>query len=77
MKKYFMIFGNFPKNERKIRIDIEIHCSNCQKQVPGGLQTGEKYFETEEFKKELEEFKKKYLCGVCRDKKRIIKREKF
>jgi len=41
------------------------------KKVPGGMKTGEKYFQTEAFKIELEYFKKNYLCGICRDKKRL------
>jgi len=39
--------------------------------VPGGVQTGEGYSQTEAFKIELEDFKRDYLCGICRDKKRI------
>ena len=34
------------------------------------MKTGEKYFETDEYFIKLEEFKKTYLCGTCRDKKR-------
>ena len=67
-----MIIGNFSENEKMIRFDVEIHCTNCGKKVPGGLKTGEKYYETEEFKIELESFKKNYLCGICRDKKRLV-----
>ena len=50
-KKQFMNFGRFSKDEKKIRIEVEIHCSNCQKRVPGGLQTGEKFYKSDEFKK--------------------------
>jgi hypothetical protein len=49
------------------------NCTNCGKKVPGGLKTGEKYYETDSFKKELDLFKKTYLCGICRDKKRVSK----
>ena len=66
-----MIIGKISKNERKIKFDVEIHCSNCEKKVPGGLKTGEKYFQTKAFKIELAEFKRNYLCGICRDKNRI------
>ena len=68
-----MIIGKISKNEREIKFDAEIHCTNCGKKVPGGLKTGEKYFQTEAFKIELAEFKRNYLCGICRDKKRIKK----
>jgi hypothetical protein len=37
------------------------------------MKTGEKFFETEQFFRELEKFKKTYLCGICRDKKRTSK----
>ena len=68
-----MIIGKISKNEKKVRFEVEIHCSNCGKKVPGGLKTGEKYSQTKAFKTELENFKKTYLCGICRDKKRIDK----
>jgi len=65
-----MIIGKFPKNEKMIKFDREIHCTNCGKQVPGGLKTGEEYYESNEFEIEFKEFLKNYLCGICRDKKR-------
>jgi hypothetical protein len=65
-----MILGKIASNERKINFNADIHCTNCGKQVPGGLKVGEKYSQTKEFKIELEEFLKNYLCGNCRDKKR-------
>ena len=48
-----------------------IHCNNCGKQVPGGLQTGKSYYQTKPFEIELEQLKKSYLCGICRDKNRL------
>ena len=68
-----MIIGKIQKNEKTIRLNTDIICSNCGKDVPGGIKTSEKYSKTTEFKKELEEFKIDYLCGICRDKKRINK----
>jgi len=65
-----MIIGKISKNEKEVRFNEEIFCNNCKKQVPGGLKTGEEYSKTESFKIELENFKKSYLCGICRDKKR-------
>ena len=35
------------------------------------MKTGEKFYETDEFYNELDQFKKTYLCGVCRDKERL------
>ena len=69
-EKISMIIGKISKGEKRTRFNVEIYCTNCKKKVPGGLQTGEKYYQTREFKIELEEFKEKYLCGICRDKKR-------
>jgi len=66
-----MIIGKIAKNEKKIEFNEKIICNNCSKQVPGGLKTGEVYFKTKSFRTELENFKKSYLCGICRDKKRI------
>lgn len=68
-----MIIGVIPKNEKSVRLNIDINCSNCGKRVPGGIKTSEKYSKTNDFKKELVEFKKNYLCGICRDKKRVNK----
>ena len=65
-----MIIGRVLENEKKVKFQEEIICTNCGKKVPGGLQTGESYYQTQEFQEELENFKKNYLCGVCRDKKR-------
>ena len=68
-----MIIGKISKNEKILKFNVDIHCTNCCKQVPGGLKTGEAYYQTKEFKIELKDFMKKYLCGICRDKKRLEK----
>jgi len=68
-----MIIGKILKNEKRVKFNVEINCNDCGASVPGGLQTGESYFQTDDFKKELEEFKQNYLCGICRDKKRVKK----
>lgn len=68
-----MIIGRILENEKKVRFNEKINCNECKKQVPRGLQTGESYYQTSSFKKELEDFKKSYLCGVCRDAKRLKK----
>jgi len=65
-----MRFGKIEENEKIIKFNLELKCNNCEKKVPGGMKTGEKYFQTEEYFAQLNEFKKTYLCGVCRDKKR-------
>ena len=59
--------------EKKIELRVEIYCTNCGKKVPSGLKAGEIFSKTEEFKIELKEFMKNYLCGICRDKKRVTK----
>jgi hypothetical protein len=66
-----LIIGKISENEKRIKFNIEIKCTNCGAYVPGGLQTGESYFQTDDFKMELKEFKQNYLCGICRDKKRV------
>ncbi len=68
-----MIIGKISENEKKVKFNVEIHCTNCDKKVPGGLQAGEKSSQTDGLKRELENFKKNYLCGICRDKKRLEK----
>jgi len=70
-----MIIGKMKKNEKKVKINLDIYCTNCGKKVPGGIKTSEKYYGTESFLKEVEDFKKNYLCGICRDKKRVNKKK--
>ncbi|MCH1607456.1 MAG: hypothetical protein L7R49_01170 [Nitrosopumilus sp.] len=66
-----MRFGKIEENEEEIKFDLELRCTNCNKKVPGGMKSAKNYFKTIEFNKELEKFKKTYLCGICRDKNRI------
>ena len=70
-----MILGKIQEGEKKIKLNINLKCSKCNTQVPGGIQTGEKYYGTASFITEIEEFKKKYQCGRCRDKNRIKTKE--
>ena len=68
-----MIIGKILKDEKTLRLNLDLNCTNCQKKVPGGIKVSEKYSKTDEFKKEIGEFKKSYLCGICRDKNRVNK----
>ena len=65
-----MIIGKIEKGEKTIRFNLDIFCSSCGKKVPGGMKTSEKFYNSKGFEKEIDDFKKKYLCGICRDKKR-------
>ena len=38
-----MIIGKISENDKKIEFEADIHCTNCGKQVPGGLKTGENF----------------------------------
>lgn len=64
-----MIIGKVGKDEKKIKFELDLKCTKCGKKVPGGMKTGENYFNSDEFRIEIINFKKNYLCGVCRDKK--------
>ena len=66
-----MIIGKINENEPKVRFNLNLNCTKCGKNVPGGMMTSEKYFGTYSFMLEVDDFKKNYLCGICRDKKRI------
>lgn len=68
-----MIIGQIDKDEKAVRFNIDLRCTDCKKMVPGGIKASEKFYGTETFKIELELFKKNYLCGICRDKKRVKK----
>lgn len=68
-----MIIGNIEKNEKTIKFSIELNCSNCAKKVPGSMKASEKFFNSKEFPAKIKSFRKDYLCGICRDKKRTSK----
>ena len=69
-----MIIGKIQDNENSIILNIDnIHCTNCNKKVPGRIKASEKYSKTKEFEITLKNFKENYLCGICRDKKRVNK----
>ena len=66
-----MIIGKINKNEKKIKFHLDIKCTKCGKAVPGGMQASENYFDSDSFKAEIDTFKKNYLCGIYKDKKRL------
>lgn len=68
-----MIIGQIDKDEKAVRFNIDLRCTDCKKMVPGGIKASEKFYGTEAFRVELELFEKNYLCGICRDKKRVKK----
>ena len=72
----YVIIGKINENEPTIRFNLDLYCSKCGKKVPGGITASEKYYGTYSFLLEIDDFKKNYLCGICRDKQRIDKIEK-
>lgn len=68
-----MILGKHDKNDRMVQINLDLDCSNCGKHVPGGIKVSEKHYGSESFEKELINFQENYLCGICRDRKRVSK----
>lgn len=66
-----MIIGKASKDEKKIKFNLNLNCTKCGKKVPGGMKSGENYFGSDAFKIEIINFKKNYLCGICRDKKKL------
>ncbi len=56
-----MNIGRILENENRVKFHAKIICTKCGKIVPGGLQTGESYYNTKKFHLELEDFKKNYL----------------
>jgi len=66
-----VIIGKINDSEPSIRFNLNLNCTKCGKKVPGGMRTSKKYFGSHSFKLEVDNFKKNYLCGICRDKKRV------
>ena len=44
------------KIEKIIKFNLKMQCTNCKKQVPGGMKPSKNYFNTYEFNKELKKF---------------------
>ncbi|QLH04559.1 hypothetical protein C5F49_03930 [Nitrosopumilus oxyclinae] len=65
-----MILGEIGEDEKRVKFNVPIHCTECKRSVPGRIISGEEYSQTKAFEIELEHFKKNYLCGICRDKRR-------
>lgn len=72
-----MIIGKIKNTEKRIKFELDLCCSKYKIKVPGGMQTSEKYYETEEFNQEIKNFKENYLCGKCCDKKRIKEKNSY
>ena len=68
-----MIIGKINENETTVRFVLDLKCTCCNKKVPGGMIASETYFGTYSFMLEIDNFKKNYLCGICRDKIRTNK----
>ena len=68
-----MILGKITKGEKTVGIKADIYCNDCKKKVPGGLRAEQHYSKTKDFESKLSEFIENYLCGRCRDKKRVEK----
>jgi hypothetical protein len=66
-----VIIGKIQESEPTIRFSINLNCTCCGKKVPGGMLSSKKYYGTYSFMLEVDDFKKNYLCGICRDKQRI------
>ena len=59
-----MRFGKIEENDEIIKLNLELKCNNCSKKVPGGMKSSKNCFETIEFNKELQRFKKISLLNV-------------
>jgi len=68
-----MRIGKIEKNEPSIRFKLNLVCIDCGIKVPGGMLTSKSYFGTYSFMLEIDSLKKTYMCGKCRDKKRLSK----
>ena len=68
-----MKLGEIAEDEDRLKLDIDLYCSECAKRVLGDIWVGYKFYTSSTFTDEIESFKKRYLCGICRDKHRVAK----
>lgn len=66
-----MRIGKFSNQEDTVRFNLNLNCTKCKKSVPGSMLTSKKYLGSYSFFLEIDDLKKNYLCGKCRDEKRI------
>ena len=71
-----MILGRIEEGQKRIRLECEISCTRCSKRVPGGIVVADGFDKTEEFCRMLEDLRESYLCGICRDAKRVEEAER-
>ncbi|MCE2497952.1 MAG: hypothetical protein J4F28_02985 [Nitrosopumilaceae archaeon] len=71
-----MRLGRIEEGQRRIRLECEIQCISCSKRVPGGIVVADGFDKTDEFHRMLEDLRETYLCGICRDAKRIEEAER-
>ncbi len=71
-----MILGRVSDGEPVVRLELEIRCSSCKKGVPGGVTVSERLYGSDGFAAEIQAFKRDYLCGICRDKERVGRRNR-
>ena len=69
-----VIFGTVSGDEPVVRLNLEIRCSSCKKTVPGGVTISKRHYGSDGFDAEMQAFMRGYLCGICRDKKRVGRR---
>ena len=69
-----VIFGTVSGDEPVVRLNLEIRCSSCKKTVPGGVTISKRHYGSDGFDAEIQAFMRGYLCGICRDKKRVGRR---
>lgn len=66
-----MILGRIEEGQKRIRLEREMRCTRCSKRVPGGIVVADEFDKTAEFRRMLEDLRESYLCGMCRDAKRV------
>lgn len=69
-----MLLGDVGRDETRVLVDMKLHCTQCSKEVRGNVYTSQRLHGTAEFDRQSKEFQKVYLCGRCRDRKRVAER---
>ena len=74
MHNHTMILGTITDSEARVTTREVIACTACSKGISGGITVSSAIHGTAEHKRLLEDLRRTYMCGRCRDAARVRRR---